>query len=171
MKTRNALLVLATALFAAAAAAEGNHAGGQGHDDSAIGQPGLAAKANRTVRVVMDDTMRVTPASITVIQGETIRFVVSNAGKVKHEFVLGTEKELNEHYEQMKKFPQMEHADSNMATVAPGQTGEVIWHFTRAGPVSFACLYPGHYGAGMKGLIEITSSKTNRKENGNEHTH
>lgn len=32
-------------------------------------------------------------------------FVVKNFGKVKHELVLGTEKELEEHYELMQKTP------------------------------------------------------------------
>jgi uncharacterized cupredoxin-like copper-binding protein len=171
MTTRNTLLTLVIALFAAAAAAGGNDEGGGGHDGSAIGQPGQAAKVTRTVQVNMADTMRFTPASISVKQGETIRFVVRNSGKVKHEFVLGTEKELKEHYEQMKKFPEMEHADSNMVTVDPGQAGEVIWQFTKAAPVEFACLYPGHFGAGMKGLIKVADSNVNQKENGHDHTH
>lgn len=171
MKMRNTFLALVTALFTAAAAAEGSHSGGQGHDDLAIGEPGQAGKVSRTIRVNMADTMRFTPANVSVKQGETIRFVVRNSGKVKHEFVLGTEEELKEHYEQMKKFPDMEHADSNMVTVAPGQAGEVIWQFTKAGPVEFACLYPGHFGAGMKGLIKVAGKNVNRKENGHDHTH
>jgi uncharacterized cupredoxin-like copper-binding protein len=171
MKKRNTLLTLGVALFAAAATAGGNHADGGGHDDSAIGQPGQATKVTRTVQVDMADTMHFTPANIAVKQGETIRFVVKNSGRVKHEFVLGIEKKLKEHYEQMKKFPDMEHADSNMVTVAPGQTGEVIWQFTKAGPVNFACLYPGHYDAGMKGLIKVTGDKSKRKENEHDHTH
>jgi uncharacterized cupredoxin-like copper-binding protein len=171
MKTRNTLMTFATALFAAAATAAGTHAGGDGHDDSAIGQPGEAAKVTRTIRVDMADTMRFTPANIRVKQGETIRFVVRNSGQVKHEFVLGTEKELKEHYELMKKFPGMEHADPNMVTVAPGKTGEVIWQFTQVGNVDLACLQPGHYDAGMKGLIKVAESKANQKENGHDHTH
>jgi len=171
MTTRNTLLALVTALFAAAAAAAGTHADGGGHDGSVIGQPGQAAKVTRTVKVNMADTMRFSPAGISVKRGETIRFVVRNSGKVKHEFVLGTEKELKEHYEQMKKFPEMEHAESNMVAVAPGQTGEVIWQFTKAGPVEFACLYPGHFGAGMKGLINVAGKNVNQKENGHDHTH
>ena len=170
MKTRNTLMPLVTALFAAAAIAAGTHEGDH-HDDSAIGQPGQAAKVARTIRVDMADTMRFTPANIRVKQGETIRFVVRNSGQVKHEFVLGTEKELKEHYEQMKKFPEMEHADSNMVTVAPGKTGEVIWQFTKAGNVDLACLQPGHYDAGMKGLIKVAGSKANQKESGHDHTH
>ena len=84
-------------------------------------------------------------------------------GKVKHELVLGTEKELKEHYEVMKKFPEMEHADANLVTVAPGKTGAVIWRFTKAGKVDFACLQPGHYDAGMKGAVAVAAGKAAAK--------
>lgn len=108
----------------------------------------------------MTDAMRFNPANIAVKQGETIRFVVKNSGQVKHEFVLGTDKELKEHYELMKKFPEMEHSDPSMVTVAPGRTGEVIWQFTRSGTVAFACLQPGHYDAGMKGAVSVAAGRS-----------
>ena len=148
--------LLGVAIASGGAWASGNHAGGHGADEEeAIGKPGIAAKVNRTVNVDMNDAMRFTPANFTVKQNETIRFVVKNSGKVKHEFVLGTEKELKEHYEVMKKNPEMEHADPNMVTVAPGKTGEVVWQFTKAGKVNVGCLQPGHFDAGMKGLVTV----------------
>ncbi|MFX8090437.1 cupredoxin domain-containing protein, partial [Acinetobacter baumannii] len=89
-------------------AADG-HAHSHG-DSDAIGVAGKAAKVTRTVNVDMTDNMRFTPSSLDVKQGETVRFVVKNSGGVKHEFVLGTQAELKEHYELMKKFPEMEHS-------------------------------------------------------------
>lgn len=74
--------------------------------------------------------------------------------------VLGTEKDLKDHNEVMKKNPEMEHEDANMVTVAPGKTGEIIWQFTKAGKINFACLQPGHYDAGMKGLVNVARAKT-----------
>ncbi|MES2585099.1 MAG: cupredoxin family protein [Pseudomonadota bacterium] len=144
------ILAGATASFAA-----GNHAGGHGHTDSAIGKAGSAAKVSRTITVDMSDTMRFTPSSITVKKGETIRLVVKNSGKLPHELVLGTEKELKAHYEAMKKNPEMAHDEPNMVTLAPGKTGEVIWQFTKTGKVDFACLQPGHLDAGMKGVVTV----------------
>ena len=99
----------------------------------------------------------VTPDAVSVRQGETIRFVVKNSGQLKHEFNLGTEADLKAHYAQMLKFPEMEHDDPNVASVEPGKTGEVIWQFTKAGTVAFACLHPGHYAAGMKGTVKVSS--------------
>ena len=69
---------------------------------------------------------------------------MKNTGQLKHEFVLGSAKELKEHYEVMKKNPEMERAGANMVTLAVGQTGEVVWKFTKPGKVDFACLQPGH---------------------------
>ena len=148
---------LALVVLVPTAHAAGKHAGG--HAEAAIGEPGKAAQVTRTVHIDMTDTMRFTPARIDAKQGDTIRFVVKNSGKLKHELVLGTEKELKEHYEVMKKFPEMEHDDPNMVTVAPGKTGQVIWRFTKAGSIDFACLQPGHYEAGMKGAVAVAAGK------------
>jgi uncharacterized cupredoxin-like copper-binding protein len=81
--------------------------------------------------------------------------VVKNSGKVKHEMVLGSIKELKEHAALMLKFPEMEHADPNQLGVEPGKTGEMIWQFTKAGKFEFACLQPGHFEAGMRGTIAV----------------
>lgn len=145
----------ATGLFAA-----GNHHGG--HGTQAIGQPGVLSKATRTIEVDMSDAMRFSPANIQAKQGETIRFVVKNSGQLSHEFVLGTAKDLKAHYEVMKKNPEMEHADDNMLTVKPGETRELLWQFTQAGTVDFACLHPGHYDAGMKGSVAVAAASAGR---------
>jgi uncharacterized cupredoxin-like copper-binding protein len=105
----------------------------------------------------MTDAMRFTPASIEVKRNETVRFRITNSGKIKHEMVLGTEKELKEHYELMKKNPEMEHDDPNMVTLGPGKSGEIVWQFTKAGKVDFGCLQPGHYDAGMKGAVKVAA--------------
>ncbi len=152
-----ASVVAAFTLLAAASAAwaSGSHAGG--HDDSSIGRAGVATKVTRTITVEMSDNMRYTPGNIAVKKGETIRFVIKNAGKVRHELGLGTEKALLEHLEEMKMFPGMEHDEPNMVTLDPGKQGEIVWQFTRAGTVHFACLVPGHYEAGMKGQVQVAA--------------
>jgi uncharacterized cupredoxin-like copper-binding protein len=144
------------------AGASGSFAGGThtgGHDGETIGKPGVAAKVSRTINVDMADAMRFAPDDIQVKQGETIRFVVKNSAQLSHEFVLGTTKDLKDHYEVMKKNPEMEHAEDNQLSVKPGKTGELIWQFTKAVKVDFACLHPGHFDAGMKGNIKVASAK------------
>ncbi len=145
IKAIQVLLYLVLPLtLAGVAFASGNHSGGHehGHDAAAIGQPGMPAMVDRTVHIDMDDEMRYIPDHLTVKQGETIKFVLKNSGAIDHEFVLGTEEDLMKHYEQMQKAPEMEHEDPNQVRVAPGQAGEVVWHFTKAGKVDFGCLMP-----------------------------
>lgn len=162
MKIRNTLSILALACLATTIHANGTHAGGHSHDAPDIGRLGQADKVSRTVQVDMSDNMRFTPDKLDVKRGETIRFAIGNSGQLKHEFVLGNARSLTEHNKLMKKFPGMEHADDNMLTVAPGQSGELIWQFPKPGPVDFACLQPGHYDAGMKGLIHVRKGEVVR---------
>ena len=150
-----AMLALAAS---GAAFASGNHAGGHGHDEggeTAIGKPGVVAKASRTITIEMSDKMRFTPSDLAVKKGETVRFIVKNTGQVKHELSLGTQEEPLEHLEQMRKFPDMEHDEPSKITLGPGKQGEIVCQFNKAGVVDFACLIPGHYEAGMKGAIKV----------------
>jgi len=153
--------IAASLVFAAGAMAHGDEEHGKKEEQSAedhaaaLGKPGDPRKVTRSVNVEMNDAMRFRPDSIRVKRGETIRFIVRNTGKVKHEMVLGTIEELKEHAEMMRKFPEMEHADPNQVSVEPGMTGELIWRFTRAGTFDFACLVPGHFEAGMVGKVRV----------------
>lgn len=125
---------------------------------AAMGEPGDPKARNiRTIEVVMTDAMRFKPAQLQIAKGQTVKFVVTNAGETKHEFVLGTEHELSKHAIEMEKFPEMEHDDPNAVSVEPAKTAELIWNFTKAGTweVGYGCLLPGHYSNGMKGKIVV----------------
>ncbi|MBK9135953.1 MAG: cupredoxin family protein [Betaproteobacteria bacterium] len=121
------------------------------------GIAGEAKAVRRTIQVRMADDMRFTPGRIDVRLGETLRFRVHNAGKVMHEFVIGTKAENARHAELMIRFPDMEHDEPYMAHVAPGKTGEIVWTFNRAGTFEFACLIAGHYQAGMFGTLHVAA--------------
>jgi len=159
MSLKNLSLLLFISIASVAAQASGKHGGGHAHDGPSIGEPGLADKVSRTVTIDMQDNMRFVPATLRVKQGETLRLVVRNTGAVAHELVLGTTKDLQAHAKAMQKFPDMEHAEPNMLSLAPGAQGELLWHFTSAMTVDFACLRPGHYEAGMKGKIDVAKGK------------
>lgn len=130
-------------------------AGHQHGKPAPIGVPAAPDAKARTINIAMDDTMRFTPASIKVRQGETIRFVVRNNGQLRHEMVLGRIADLKAHAELMKRFPNMVHDEPNMVTVEPGASAELRWKFSRAGTVDFACLVPGHYESGMRGELTV----------------
>ncbi len=119
------------------------------------GRQGDPKKATRTVRVTMSDAMRFDPSQLSLKRGETLTFVVHNAGKLMHEFVIGTEAALAEHAEMMKKHPGMEHDEPYMAHVAPGKTQRITWTFDQAGEFLAGCLVAGHWDAGMKATLNV----------------
>jgi uncharacterized cupredoxin-like copper-binding protein len=119
------------------------------------GVAGDREAATRTIAIAMSDDMRFTPRLIEVKKGQTVRIVLTNRGRMPHEFVLGTKKELDEHAALMMKFPDMEHDEPYMVHVPAGKTGQVVWTFNRAGDFDFACLIPGHYQAGMVGKVKV----------------
>lgn len=156
-------LIAACVLLTGAGAAmahQNKHASGNSvvkKEQKAWGIAGDAKTVTRSITVGMSDTMRFTPTQMDIKQGETIRFVIKNTGKVMHEMVLGTQKELDEHAALMVKFPGMEHDEPYMAHVGPGKTGQIIWTFNKAGTFDFACLIAGHYQAGMVGKINVAA--------------
>lgn len=127
------------------------------------GIAGAAKRVKRTLVVTMSDQMRFTPDTLTLRQGETVRIRLSNQGRMLHEFVLGTRQELDDHAALMLKFPTMAHDEPYMAHVPPGQTGEIVWTFNRAGNFNFACLIAGHYQAGMVGTVTVLASAAGKQ--------
>ncbi|MFZ1181488.1 MAG: cupredoxin family protein [Herbaspirillum sp.] len=155
MKYQHIFLAFSLALTAAGAQSRNIP-----HHDAAIGRTGAAAQVVRTIKVDMNDNMRFSPDSIEVKTGDTIRFVVTNSGRIRHEMVFGTDAQLKSHYAAMLKNPGMKHTDANQISLAPGKSGDLIWQFSQAGTISFACLEPGHYDAGMKGSVNVASTNT-----------
>ncbi|MDR6956564.1 putative cupredoxin-like copper-binding protein [Pseudomonas brassicacearum] len=148
-----------------------------GHVD--FGQPASAAKASRSIEVVMSD-MTFNPGALDIKAGETVRFVLINKGQLLHEFNLGNAAMHIEHQQEMLKMQQsgqmtptamkpgmdhgamnhdqagMKHDDPNSVLVEPGKTAELTWTFTKATRLEFACNVPGHYQAGMKGDLTVS---------------
>jgi uncharacterized cupredoxin-like copper-binding protein len=130
-------------------------AGTASREQKPWGIAGDAAASRRTVVVRMTDRMRFAPDLIEIRLGDTVRFDIRNEGRMLHEMVIGTARELEEHAALMLKFPNMEHDEPYMAHVAAGRRGRIVWTFNRAGEFEFACLIAGHYQAGMKGRILV----------------
>src|SRR4051812_10423018 len=74
-----------------------------------FGIAGDPKAVKRTIKVTMDDSMRFTPNALMIKEGETVRLLVTNHGKMLHEIVLGTADALHDHAEMMKQHPGMEH--------------------------------------------------------------
>tara|TARA_R110000787_G_scaffold204574_1_gene315090 strand:+ start:615 stop:1190 length:576 start_codon:yes stop_codon:yes gene_type:complete len=180
---RRGALVAALAIpLASPAFAAGEHGGGHGTGASMghatpVGEPGKAADAKRSVTVEMTDN-RYSPEKIAVRKGETVRFVIRNKGQLVHEFNIGTAAMHAAHQKEMMMMAEhgaleadkinhdkmkmdmgggktMEHNDPNSVLLEPGKSGEVVWKFTEAAQIEFACNVPGHYDAGMVGNIQV----------------
>jgi len=142
-----------------------------GHNaGAAFGQAGTLDDVDRTIAISMDE-MDFGPESIEVKEGETIRFVVKNIGKVVHEFNIGTRETWRSHDKEMRSMFRkkmitmrrvnhekmaasgMMHEDPNSVLLEPGQSGEVIWTFAEKTEMGFACNVPGHRNAGMIGKV------------------
>lgn len=142
-----------------------------------FGEPALAARATRTVEVVMGD-MSFNPKAIEIKAGETVRFVLVNKGQLLHEFNLGDARMHARHQQEMLKMQQngmltptrmkemdhaamgkmnhgMQHDDLNSVLVEPGKRAELTWTFTHPMNLEFACNVPGHYQAGMVGQLTV----------------
>lgn len=143
------------------------------HADPAAGPTALVVSRSITVR--MDDQMRFTPASIDVKAGETIRFVVQNAGQVEHEMVLGSAAEIREHAQAMKQgtghHDDHSHGTGAAITVAAGGQGELVVKFDQATTLEMACLIPGHYEAGMRGTVKVSQALSQPAARRAEHDH
>ncbi|MFG1260930.1 cupredoxin family protein [Xanthobacter flavus] len=159
MKLRSLLVPAAAAvLVAGAALAAPGHKPGEGHGDSAYGQPGTPKQPSRVVQIVMSDAegkMQFIPNRIEIKTGEQVKFVLRNNGELDHEIVLATLQENLKHAEEMRKNPDMEHDDPNAKRLMPKKTGEIVWKFTKPGTFDFSCLIPGHREAGMFGTIVV----------------
>lgn len=138
------------------AAKESHHAhdGAHGHSNSAAGRPGNPGKISRTIKITALD-IKYDKREIQAKAGETIKFVVTNTGKLRHEFMIGDMEEQRQHAEMMKQMPDMLHEDANTLTLEPGETKSLVWQFTKAGKLEVACHIPGHYEAGMKSRIVV----------------
>lgn len=184
LTTFHRILVAATITLTGPAAITPALAGGP-HDKvhgkaggMSIGTPGKTADAARMIEIVMRDNYY-EPETLTLKPGETVRFVIKNAGEFVHEFSIATADMHVAH--QPKMMMMMEHGvlepervnweaakkmqasmghgshdEPNSVLLEPGERGEIVWTFPDRVDLQFACNVPGHYDSGMQGEITLT---------------
>ena len=154
------------------------HDQGSGHANmKKIGMAGDVAKVTRTIKVVMYDNYY-EPENISVKEGETVRFLIRNAGEFVHEFNIATGPMHIAHQPEMmmmsehgvlepdkinweaakamqKSMGHGMHNEPNSKLLEPGKSGEIIWTFPKHADLEFACNIPGHYDSGMVGKIKL----------------
>lgn len=118
--------------------------------------PSVAASAGATrIEVKLTDALKIELASVTVPAGQPVTFVVTNAGSVEHEFVLGDEAAQAAYEQGMVESGGMTHDMAMSIGVKPGATKELTVTFDEAGTILAGCHVAGHYAGGMKAAIEV----------------
>jgi uncharacterized cupredoxin-like copper-binding protein len=113
--------------------------------------PWLGTAAHpRMIVIRMDDKMEFVPSEVSVTPGETILFVLPNVGSsLTHEFQVGPADRVAQNQ-----------VDGQIVVEAdkiePHHVEYITYTFGSAGPYAFACHEPGHYEAGMKGVVDLT---------------
>ena len=142
----------------------------------AVGVKGNEANVDRVIKVLMYDNYY-QPNKFKVNKNETIRFLVTNKGKLVHEFNIATKEMHLKHQPEMmkmveneilladridkqkmheisKKDHSMAHKHSNSVLLSPGESAELIWKFSNTVDIEAACNVPGHYEVGMIAKID-----------------
>lgn len=122
---------------------------------SPAGAPSPAASASTRIEVSLTDSLAIELDIMEVPVGVPVTFVVSNTGVLDHEFYLGDESAQVAHEAKMMANGGMGHDDPAGIAVAPGQTKELTYTFTRAGMTLAGCHVAGHYAAGMMAQLTV----------------
>lgn len=170
---------IVSSLLSSPVLAAGSH--GDGHDHAKkpevnIGMEGDSSKVSRTITILMYDNY-FEPKTLSLKEGETVRFKVSNRGEFVHEFNIATAAMHAAHQKEMMGMMEsgvlemdrirhdkmahgdghgMKHDHANSTLLEPGQSGEIVWTFKTHAKLEFACNVPGHYESGMNGSINLS---------------
>jgi len=127
-----------------------------------FGHPGEAQNVTRVIAIKAGD-MFFDPKVITVRVGGTVKFVVTNVGKVRHELVLGDQAEQEKQEREMQAMQNMSMQgmemndmqgmpmqgmhmmdnDPNGMSLEPGQTRSLTWTLPRQEPWNTAATSRG----------------------------
>lgn len=141
-------LVLVTAATALVTAACGSSA-----STASMGQASPAP--DRTVTITANDQLHFDPAVLSVRQGETVTFLVTNVGSVAHEFLIGDAAMQAQHESEMANGG-MSMGMTDAVDLPAGKSVTFVRTFGDPGVLLYGCHIPGHYAAGMKGTITVT---------------
>ena len=86
--------------------------------------------------------------------GERVRFVITNADPIDHEFIIGSAGV--QYYMEHTAHPSHDGSVPGQISVPAGTTVETTYTFRKTKqPLLFGCHLPGHYRYGMRGTISV----------------
>jgi uncharacterized cupredoxin-like copper-binding protein len=110
-----------------------------------------------TVTVVVDvEHSRFEPDYLRLVEGTTVRFVVSNDDPINHELIVGPQSIHDRH----RDGTEAEHPPRpGEISVGPDEQGVTRYTFDTPGTIEIACHLPGHYDYGMRGEVEVVPAE------------
>jgi uncharacterized cupredoxin-like copper-binding protein len=124
---------------------------GGGSDHMSHG--GSSAAPTRTVDVTMKE-FAYEPASVSVMAGETVKFVFHNEGKIVHDAFIGDEAAQAAHEKDMGEG--MKHHGDDAIKIIPGATDSLTHTFKAGEALIIGCHETGHYQSGMKMTLTVS---------------
>jgi len=104
-----------------------------------------ASAAPRVVQLEIGDG-KITPASVTVTKGETVKFEIKNANTVEVELIVGLKADVDS--DSGDSLVEAEH-------IAPGASSSLVFTFDGDGPYAYGDQIDDHYAKGAKGDIVL----------------
>ncbi len=114
--------------------------------------PASTAKAARQVAISTTDALRFEPATLTAKAGETVEFVVTNSGKLAHEFAIGSQKYMDDAAMAHGGGHGADSAEGAVVSVPAGKSAKLTYTMPQAAP-TYACHTDRHDKAGMVGTV------------------
>ena len=140
-------------LWTTASLAHPNHdspSGTKGAKDS----PAKQARQSRAVQIEMRDA-GCSPGEIKAARGEALKLVATNKTSRPQDLAVGTAADLKGQAEMLRKFPQMQAAQSTRVSVKPGESAELAW--TAAAEAVVACGAPGEFDVAKAAKVTLTA--------------
>lgn len=123
-----------------------------------VAQAVAGSDGPRTIELVVEhstylDTDGQPAGTITVADGETVRFVVRNDDPIGHELVAGDLATQDGHETGTDRHHDGAHG---AVSVGPGRTAETVHTFVGTGTQWVGCHLPGHWDHGMRIPVDVT---------------
>ena len=144
-----ALLVLATSVGIRI-----NHNFMLREEGTTFGEPDSALNVSRTIYIMAMEA-NVVPATLTIREGETVKFLVTNKGDQQRVFAIGDPRVAEQPDARTRRMPRRETEEMELR---PGETRGLVWRFTKPAELVYVCDIQEHVHAGMIGVLHVIRS-------------
>ncbi len=128
-------------------------------DHITAGKPGTHSEVTVEIEIHIVETptgaLAFFPQALHVERGTTARITFENETGRMHEVFLGSHHEVAEQRDWRAHRPETPINALGFIAVAPHSSAELVWTFSDLEAADFVCLQPGHFSAGLRGLVIV----------------